>query len=132
MITREQVRTWADAYREAWETANSEAAADLFTASASYRDNIFEEPHLGREGIMRYWTDVTAAQSEVVVRMGEPFLDGNRAVVEFWTTMSVSDEPLTLPGALLLRFDPGGLCSDLREYWSALPEIRQPPAGWGT
>ncbi len=131
MPTRDQAEAWSEAYRRAWEDANSEGAAALFSEDAHYRSNIFEEPHAGRDGIRAYWSGVTAAQSDVTVRMGSPFVDGDRVVVEFWTTMLVDGEPLTLPGSLLLRFDDQGLCADLREYWTTLPELREPPQGWG-
>ena len=71
------------------------------------------------------------SQSQVSVRMGRPFVDGNRVAAEFWTTMLADGSELTLPGCLLLRFDDDGLCSDLREYWQTLPERRDPPPGWG-
>lgn len=88
MPTTDQVRDWADAYRRAWEDADSEAVADLFTDDASYRELIYEEPNLGRSGVIDYWTGVTSAQSDATVRMGEPFVDGDRATVEFWTNMT--------------------------------------------
>jgi uncharacterized protein (TIGR02246 family) len=131
MVTREQIADWVEDYRQAWETKDPDAAAALFTENGSYRDNIFEEPHLGREGVAGYWAEVTAAQSDPTVRMGVPFIDGDRVAVEFWTTMLVVGEELTLPGCLLLRFDDEGLCSDLREYWMTAPEIIEPFHGWG-
>jgi len=131
MATTEQVDAWSEAYRRAWETRDSEAAAALFTEDANYRDNIFEEPHAGRQGVRDYWSGVTAAQSDVTVRMGTPFVDGSRVAVEFWTTMLVDGAEVTLPGCLLLRFDQNGLCTDLREYWHFLPELQQPWEGWG-
>jgi ketosteroid isomerase-like protein len=123
---------WIEAYRRSWETADSEAVGALFSNDASYRSNIFEEPHAGRSGIEDYWRNVTATQSDVTVRMGSPVIDGPRVVVEFWTTMLVGGEELTLPGCLLLRFDEDGRCTDLHEYWQTLGEIREPPKGWGT
>lgn len=126
------IEEWAEAYRVAWETADSKAAGALFTDDATYRYVIFDEPHAGRAGIEAYWSGVTATQSDVTVRMGRPFVDGSRAVVEFWTTMLADGDPLTLSGSLLLHFDGDGVCTDLREYWVALPETRRPPDGWGT
>ncbi len=126
-----RVANWIESYRQAWETADSAAAAALFSEDASYRSNIFEEPHRGRAGVEDYWRTVTAIQSEVTVRMGSPVIQSPRVVVEFWTTMRVDGGELTLPGCLLLRFDDDGLCTDLREYWHTLPELRQPPPGWG-
>lgn len=132
MITTDRVREWAEAYRVAWETADPEAASALFTEDASYRDAIYEEPHHGRSGVADYWAGVTASQSDIAVRMGEPFVDGSRVAVEFWTNMTVEGAPVTLAGCLLLRFDDSGLCSDLREYWAFTDGDHQPPGGWGT
>lgn len=122
---------WVEAYRRAWEHGDAEAAASLFTDSATYRSNIFEEPHSGREGVASYWASVTENQSQVSVRMGRPFADGRRVAVEFWTNMKVAGDEVTLPGCLLLDFDDGWLCTGLREYWHFEPGAHQPPSEWG-
>ena len=127
----ESVQRWAEAYRVAWESADSEAAASLFSEAGTYRDNIFEEPHEGRAGVAEYWSGATAAQSNVTVQMGEPYVDGERAVVEFWTTMDLDGDPVTLAGALLLVFDQDGLCRSLREYWNFTEGHNDPPPSWG-
>lgn len=131
MPTTSEVREWAERYRRAWAEADPEAAAALFTEAASYRDNIYEEPHTGRAGVNAYWSGVTSSQSEIAVRMGTPVVDGKRADVEFWTTMIVEGAPVTLAGCLLLTFDESGLCSDLREYWNFAQGSHEPPTGWG-
>lgn len=131
MPTKEDIVKWSESYRVAWEEMDSEAASSLFTEDASYRSNIYEEPHQSRAGVAEYWTDVTSVQSDVTVRMGTPFVDGERAAVEFWTTMHVEGNPVTLAGCLLLRFA-DGLCSDLREYWNFTDGSHQPPDGWGS
>ncbi len=122
---------WVEGYRRAWEERDTDAAADLFTDDATYRSNIFEEPHAGRGGVAGYWQTVTAVQSEVRVRMGRPFADGARVAVEFWTNMKVNGEDVTLPGCLLLEMAPGGRCRALREYWHYQPGTFAPPVGWG-
>lgn len=131
MPTRDEAKQWAEAYRVAWENADSEAAAALFAENGSYRSNIYEEPHERRAGVTDYWTGVTSVQSDVTVRMGEPVIDDARADVEFWTTMSIENAPVTLAGCLLLRFDDNGLCTDLREYWNLIEGTHLPPVGWG-
>jgi hypothetical protein len=131
MPTAAQVDAWIESSRRAWEDADTRAAGALFSEDSRYRSNIFEEPHAGRDGVEDYWTTVTAVQSQVAVRMGSPVVEGSRVVVEFWTTMMADGSELTLPGCLLLTFDEDGLCTDLREYWQTLPEIRLPPPGWG-
>jgi SnoaL-like domain len=125
------VHEWVEAYRVAWESRDADAAASLFTAEATYRSNIFEEPHVGRNGVADYWRSVTESQSDVLVRMGRPFVDGSRVAVEFWTTMRVSGDEVTLPGCLLLDFDAEWNCRRLREYWHFVDGRIQPPSGWG-
>lgn len=124
------VEDWIEAYRVAWEQRDPDAAAALFTEDATYRDNIVEPAHEGQDGVRSYWTSVTAAQSDVAVRMGRPFVDGDRVTVEFWTNMAVNGDEVTLPGCLLLEFDEGR-CRSLREYWHFLPGRHEPPPEWG-
>ncbi len=128
----EVVVSWVEAYRDAWVNADTDAVVRLFAPDGTYRDNIFEEPHTGSDGIRAYWEGVTAAQTDVAVRMGSPFVDGDRVTVEFWTNMHVAGDPVTLPGCLLLTFDDTGLCTSLREYWHFQPGTFDPPLGWGT
>ncbi len=130
-MTQFTVEEWADAYRVAWENADSQGAAALFTEDATYRSNIFEEPHRGRSGVVEYWSSVTSAQSDVTVRMGTPITAGDRAVVEFWTRMRINGDPVTLAGVLLLDLDPSGLCTALREYWNFTEGLEDPPRQWG-
>ena len=122
---------WVAGYQSAWVERDSDAAAALFSTGATYRANIFEEPYRGRDGVRDYWTTVTAIQSEVQVRMGRPFADGDRVTVEFWTNMLVNGDPVTLPGCLLLDFDDDGLCWRLREYWHFVPGRFEPLPEWG-
>lgn len=122
---------WVEAYRLAWESKDDASVASLFTPEGTYRSNIFEEPHRGREGVAEYWRSVTSTQSEAKVRMGRPFVDGSRVAVEFWTNMAVDGEEITLPGCLLLEFTDSWLCTSLREYWHYQPGTYEPPHGWG-
>jgi hypothetical protein len=74
--------------------------------------------------------EVTASQSQVSVRMGRPFVDGNRVAAEFWTTMLVDGAETTLPGCLLLEFGDDGRCRSLREYWHFEGGLLEPcPSG---
>jgi len=131
-MDRESVARWSESYRRAWESADSEAAAALFTEDATYRNDIYQEPNRGRDGVAAYWSSVTSSQTDVSVRMGEPRVDGNRAVVEFWTNMTVDGSPLTLSGALLLHFDDSGSCRSLHEYFAFTEGSPEPPPEWGT
>jgi nuclear transport factor 2 (NTF2) superfamily protein len=128
-----RLEDWIEGYRLAWENRDARAVSGLFTPDATYRSHILEDAHQGRAGVQTYWSSVTSTQGEVRVRMGRPFVDGNRVAVEFWTNMKAEGEDVTLPGCLLLDFDENGLCRSLREYWHYIPGTQAtPPEEWGS
>jgi ketosteroid isomerase-like protein len=126
------LQQWLRDYRRAWERADPDAAAVLFTEDASYRSQPLLPPNAGREGIRRYWARVTTDQRAEEVRWGGPLIDGSRVAVEWWTSLTNTDgSESTVAGVLLLRFDGDGLCAELRECWNEIPESMTPPEGWG-
>ena len=126
------VGDWLEGYQRAWEEADADGVARLFTKGVSYRAHIFRPPYRGREAIRDYWRTATSTQKDVTVRLGAPLIDSTRVAVEWWTRMHDADDgDVTLPGILLLRFSEGGLCSELREYWHLESRHRAPPQGWG-
>jgi ketosteroid isomerase-like protein len=128
-----RVEEWAERYAGAWEEADDNAVGALFTEDATYRSDPFKEPYSGRDGIRRYWREVTATQANVEVVVGRTLASESRALVEWWTQMDSDGTPVTLPGALILDFDERGLCRALREYWNLEIGTRMPPPkGWGT
>jgi ketosteroid isomerase-like protein len=122
---------WIAAYGAAWEQADADAAAALFTEDAIYRSSPFRPASVGQDGIRRYWQEVTSTQSAVRVRFGEPIAAGAKVAVEWWTTMRSDGSEVTLPGCLLLRFAADGRCEELREYWHLEESLVEPPPGWG-
>lgn len=125
------VEEWVEGYRRCWEEADAIGVRSLFAPDATYRSDIFAEPHRGRDGIEAYWRSVTSTQSNVSVRMGRPIVGDERTAVEWWTQMDNDGEPVTLPGCLLLRFDTEGLCTELEEYFVFQPGRSEPPSNWG-
>jgi limonene-1,2-epoxide hydrolase len=126
-----ELSEWIEGYATAWETADEELIASLFTETAEYRSSPFREPFRGRDEIRTYWRRGAGNQRRTRVRMGRPYVDGSRVAVEWWTTMFDGGEAVTLPGCLLLEFAADGRCSALREYWNLEPGLRDPFPGWG-
>lgn len=131
IVTTEQVQRWLDDYRKAWETRDADAAAALFTEDATYREQPYEEPYRGREGVHRYWSSVTATQSDIRFRVGKAVVTGTHAAAEWWVTLRNEGAEVTLAGEFCLVFDQGGLVRHLREYWHFAPGNIEPPTGWG-
>lgn len=67
---------WLEGYRAAWEERDPDAAAALFTDDASYREQPYHEPFLGKAGVRDYWASVTATQADVKFRYGTPVVEG--------------------------------------------------------
>jgi ketosteroid isomerase-like protein len=130
-MDRERAHAWLDGYRRAWEEADTPAVVGLFTSDATYRSHPLRPAHAGHDGIAAYWTQATADQTEVRVRLGDPVVGGDRVGVEWWTTMHAGRDPVTLVGCLLLTFAPDGRCRSLRECWNLSEKLLDPPADWG-
>ena len=130
-MERERVDDWIEAYRRAWELADTPAAVALFTTDASYRSHPLGPAHAGHDGIATYWGEVTADQRDPRVRFGDPIVDGDRVAVEWWTTMLAGGDPVTLAGCLLLAFATDGRCRALRECWNLAERLVDPPDDWG-
>ncbi len=126
-MDRTKLKDWVEQLRLAWEGAEPARAASLFTEEAVYQNDPFQPPLRGRPEIERYWATATENQSDLVVTMGEPLLDGNRAVVEWWTTTNDATDC----GALVLSFE-GEKCQGLREYWNLAEGRLAAPEGWGS
>src|SRR5436309_11661489 len=89
------VNVWVDSYARAWETADEDLVASLFTEGASYRSSPFREPFHGHEEIRAYWRRGAGNQRETRVSMGRPTVDGRRVAVEWWTTIVDAGEEVT-------------------------------------
>lgn len=106
---------WLARYRHAWIERDAAAAGRLFTEDATYREQPFQPPFVGRAAIRDYWSRVTASQTGVELRYGKAIVDGRRLAVEWWANLQTTDGPLTLAGEFLLLFADSGECRELRD-----------------
>lgn len=121
-MTEQELRTWLDAYGGAWETADPDAAMQLFTEDARYYETPFEEPLLGREGVRSYWALATGTQRDISFTY-EILAALPRRGMAWWSaefTRRATGEHIQLDGVLVLDFTDDGLCRVLREWWHAL------------
>jgi ketosteroid isomerase-like protein len=122
---------WLARYRRAWIERDADAASRLFTEDATYREQPFQAPFVGRTAVREYWSKVTASQSNIELRYGKSIVDGRHLAVEWWANLQADGAPLTLAGEFLLRFAETGECRELREYWVLSQGRIDPPPGWG-
>lgn len=127
-MTPDETTAWLREYASAWE--RSDVVLDLYTPDATYQSHPFRPTHRGHAGIRAYADAAVATQAETRVILGEMVASGDRAVAEWWTTMTEDDGPVTLPGVLILDFEEGR-CRALRECWALEAGIHEPFEGWG-
>src|ERR687897_234234 len=89
---------WLARHCRAWIERDADAASQLFTEDATYREQPFQAPFVGRAAIGDYWSKVTASQRDVELRYGQAIVDGPRLAVEWWANLQTTDGPLTLAG----------------------------------
>ena len=70
---------WVTSYARAWETANEELIASLFTEDASYRSSPFREPFNGHAEIRAYWLAAQALSKRPACTWG-----GHSAMAGEW------------------------------------------------
>lgn len=119
-MDRNDLARWLDAYGEAWQNFDADAAVALFSPEATYQEQPFDEPMRGRGEIHLYWLEAAQAQREV--KFDYHILSVEPAVVH-WQAGYIrarDAEETRLDGILLLEFD-DGLCTSLREWWHAYP-----------
>lgn len=59
------LQRWLEAYKQAWETRDPQAAAALFTLDATYQETPFSEPLRGYSAILEYWSGVPQRQQDI-------------------------------------------------------------------
>ncbi|HJV04448.1 MAG TPA: nuclear transport factor 2 family protein [Actinomycetota bacterium] len=117
-MDRRTLEDWLARYGRAWETADPEAAAALFTEDATYRETPFDEVMMGRDAIRRYWEEIPDTQRDI--SFGWEVVATDPVVVRWragWVRLR-DERRITLDGVFLLEFgEATGLCRTLREWW---------------
>lgn len=118
-LIESHLKTWLDAYGQAWETRDADAAAPLFSEDAAYYETPFAEPARGREGVHAYWDRATKSHIDVSFSYDILAIAADTAIARWRAeyTRTTTGVHATLDGIFHLRFDDEGLCGELREWW---------------
>jgi len=132
MTERERATAFVEGYGQTWERWDFAGFVALFTDDVVYVEHPTDETVVGREEMVRYIRKEHSEQGVASVRMGEPIIEGERVVAEFWATMTNGEEEGTLAGCFIARIDPAdGRCSHFRQYWFEFDGHITPFDGWG-
>jgi hypothetical protein len=112
-------QSWLEAYGQAWEGRNPEAAAALYAEDGIYHVTPFSEPMRGRKAIFEYWRVV--ARTEENVQFGYEILVAKPEmnIARWWASFVIVPQGLKtkLEGIFVIALDEEGRCKSLREWW---------------
>ena len=127
METEAAARRWVEGWARAWPAADADAVAALYAPDAHFRSQPFRELQSPRD--YAEWT--FSEQDEAECWFGEPFVAGDRAVVEYWGVVRFEGRDETIAGVALIRFRSDGLVTEQHDYWNVQDGRVEPPEGWG-
>lgn len=122
-------RRWATVWARSWPAKDVDSIVGLQADDGDHWASMFR-PYRGRAGLRTYVQqcfDEEARPAEVW--FGEPRVDGDLAVVEYWAVTYPDDRPLTISGCTVLRFGEEGLVSEARDYSHVKEGRLLPPVG---
>jgi uncharacterized protein (TIGR02246 family) len=129
--TETAARAWIEGWRRAWLAEDADGVAALYGEDAVFVSQPFREPHRGSAGARAYASWAFGEEKAVDVRFGEPFIAGDRAIVEYWAILETSGSVSTLAGVALVEFADDGKVRRQRDYWAMDEGRREPPPRWG-
>jgi hypothetical protein len=112
-------KSWLDAYGQAWENRNPEAAAALFNENSTYQVTPFLEPLRGRKAIFEYWSEVARTEKDIRF-VYEILVVKDELNIARWSASFFRVPPglhTKLDGIFLISLDDGGRCKSLQEWW---------------
>lgn len=128
MDVREAARRWADAWAQGWPARDVARIADLQAEEGDHWASMFRQ-YRGRAGLRAYVEECFGEETRPAeVWFGEPRVDGDTATVEYWAVTYPYDEPVTISGCTLIRFDADGLVTESRDYSHSKEGRFLPPA----
>ena len=125
--TLEAARRWAEGWLRAWPAADAEAVAALYAEDAEFRSEPFRDLQTPRD----YAEWAFSEQHEAECWFGEPIVEGDRAVVEYWAIVRFEGRDQTIAGIAVIRFRPDGLVAEQHDYWNVRDGRVGPRPGFG-
>ena len=123
MPTVDEFSRWLERYRQAFIAFDAEAAAELFSDSATYQDSPYADA-VGRAAIAAYWRMVAELMSEVDLEFEVVAVSGDVGVAHLRDALTrrSSGARARYDGIFVVRFDRDRRSVDFREWW-----VQEPP-----
>jgi len=112
------LQEWLDRYVAAWRSGDPGDIGALFSAGALYFYGPFRDAVVGRDAIVKDWTDNPDAPGSWAAEYRPLAVDGDVAVA---TGESRYTDGKTYSNIFVCRFDGDGRCTEFREWFMKQP-----------
>ncbi|WFE43846.1 nuclear transport factor 2 family protein [Verrucosispora sp. WMMD1129] len=127
MDVRDAARRWADAWSQGWPARDAARIVELQAEDGDHWASMFR-PYRGRAGLRAYVEECFGEETRPAeVWFGGPRVDGDTATIEYWAVTYPYDEPVTISGCTVVRFNADGLVAESRDYSHSTEGRHLPP-----
>ena len=119
MAQFQDVETWVDRYRVAWESNQPDDIRALFTERAEYRTEPYAEPWTGHDDIVAGWLSEADDPGETTFDWSLLSMTAEVTVIEGRTTYRGGADYRNL---WVIRFAADGRASSFTEWWMTEPD----------
>ena len=118
-MNAEDFRDWLEALKRAWEDRDPQAAVELFSADAIYRESPFDKPLRGRDEIFEYWSHVPKTQDLVKFTYQILAVSEGKGIARWQALFQriPTQVQVKLDGIMLVQLNAENHCSFFEEWW---------------
>lgn len=118
----ETIAQWVEGYKRAWASNKSKDIAALFSKDATYHTTPFAAPIQGNRAIVQFWTEHADSPGDYTFEYEVLGTGANCGIVRGHT--SYVHEGNEYSNIWLIRLDETGVCTEFTEW-----AVRRPKAG---
>jgi hypothetical protein len=126
MTDPQQVRTWLDGYRRAWESNDEGEIRALFTDDAVYRAHPYDVGEAGADAIVAAWLRDRDEPGDTTFEVGAVRIDGEIAFVQAVTDYVRAGD--VYDNLWVIAFAPDGRARDFVEWYMKRPPVEDAAA----
>ena len=117
MPTPEQVQSVIDAYVDGYGRNDKQAVLDLFRPDAVWHDPVGEPPHVGHEGIGRFWDVAHSMAESITIEPRHVVVAGDEGVMVFEIHARTAAGTMIMDAVEVFTVDDDGKIVLLKAYW---------------
>jgi len=115
--TPEQIRETVEGYVAAYKTHDRDALVALFAADAEWTDPVGTPTHHGREGVAKFFDDMTALADSIVLQPVHVHVCGNEAALVMEIHSVIGGSEFVIDAVDIFTFDDEARIQTGKAYW---------------